>query len=256
MPLQLQREASYRRSLEAVVELAWERIRVELEPILQQWEQEDGRRADALPSAPSIQAALQRAGSAISKLLPSARALALAERVARGADAEQKRAMRAQFREALGIDILKSEPQLRPVAEEFTRRNVALIKDLPQQLLTQVQERMMQALALGSRAEAIRKELVERHGIAENRAALIARDQVGKLVSSLTEARQKKLGITRYRWRTMRDNRVRSHHREREGQEFEWANPPKEDPIDGHPGQPIGCRCYAEPIIEDFEELE
>ena len=49
------------------------------------------------------------------------------------------------------------------------------------------------------------------------------------------------------RWRTVGDSRVRTAHRAREGQIFAWDKPPS----DGHPGQPINCRCYAEPIIPD-----
>ena len=46
-------------------------------------------------------------------------------------------------------------------------------------------------------------------------------------------------------------NAVHGNHWEREGQEFRWDQPPE----DGHPGQPIECRCSAEPII-DLEELD
>ena len=63
----------------------------------------------------------------------------------------------------------------------------------------------------------------------------------------MTQARQMKLGIERYRWRTAGDTRVRTEHAMREGQIFSWDRPPP----DGHPGQPINCRCYAEPVIED-----
>ena len=40
-------------------------------------------------------------------------------------------------------------------------------------------------------------------------------------------------------------------HWQREGQAFRWDQPPD----DGHPGQPIHCRCTAEPII-DLDELD
>ncbi len=45
-----------------------------------------------------------------------------------------------------------------------------------------------------------------------------------------------------YIWRTVGDSRTRSEHADREGKIFRWTNPPE----DGHPGEPFGCRCWAE----------
>ena len=47
------------------------------------------------------------------------------------------------------------------------------------------------------------------------------------------------------------DERERAHHVDREGKEFNWDKPPD----DGHPGQPILCRCYAEAVLPEFDEL-
>lgn len=46
----------------------------------------------------------------------------------------------------------------------------------------------------------------------------------------------------KYTWRTRKDSKVRSKHWEREGDEFDWDNPPE----GGHPGEDYGCRCWAE----------
>lgn len=48
----------------------------------------------------------------------------------------------------------------------------------------------------------------------------------------------------RYIWRTSKDDRVRASHKPRDGQVFEWSNPPP----DGHPGEAFGCRCKAEDV--------
>jgi SPP1 gp7 family putative phage head morphogenesis protein len=69
----------------------------------------------------------------------------------------------------------------------------------------------------------------------------------------VNRARQTELGVKQYTWRTSLDERVRPEHQEREGEVFSWAKPPK----DGHPGQPINCRCTADPdlsaILDDLE---
>lgn len=49
----------------------------------------------------------------------------------------------------------------------------------------------------------------------------------------------------------MLDERERAHHVDREGKQFDWDNPPD----DGHPGEPILCRCYAEAVFPEFEDL-
>ena len=75
----------------------------------------------------------------------------------------------------------------------------------------------------------------------EKRAALIACDQVGKLNSQLAQLEQMNQGVNSYIWVTMKDNRVRPAHREREGKRFYWDNPPS----GGHPGWAIRCRCTS-----------
>ncbi len=55
-----------------------------------------------------------------------------------------------------------------------------------------------------------------------------------------------------YIWRTVGDNRTRSEHAGREGKSFFWTNPPK----DGHPGEPFGCRCWAELVAQNKSNCE
>ncbi|MDB2683091.1 phage minor head protein [Alphaproteobacteria bacterium] len=48
----------------------------------------------------------------------------------------------------------------------------------------------------------------------------------------------------RYIWRTVKDDRVRDDHAEREGKIFLWGQPPE----GGHPGEDFNCRCWMESI--------
>ena len=47
------------------------------------------------------------------------------------------------------------------------------------------------------------------------------------------------------------DSHVRASHREREGQVFDWNNPP----VGGNAGEDFGCRCTAEPSIPAESEF-
>ncbi len=101
----------------------------------------------------------------------------------------------------------------------------------------------MEAFEQGTHPNDLAEMFEERDGMTERDARRIARDQIGKLNADFNEARQTDLGVVSYFWRTMNDNRVRHDHRDRDGREYRWSNPPE----DGHPGRPINCRCYAEP---------
>jgi SPP1 gp7 family putative phage head morphogenesis protein len=98
--------------------------------------------------------------------------------------------------------------------------------------------------------------LVEEFGFARSRAKLIARDQTSKFNGSLNRIRQQQAGITEYRWSTSHDERVRGNpdgkypnarpsHWAREDKVFAWDKPPS----DGHPGEPINCRCVALAVL-------
>jgi SPP1 gp7 family putative phage head morphogenesis protein len=80
---------------------------------------------------------------------------------------------------------------------------------------------------------------------AEDRAALLARDAVGDLVSEVTRIRAGQLGSGSYTWRSQGDGHVRPLHQQLTGTERRWDDP---HPTEGHPGDAYGCRCWAEPI--------
>jgi SPP1 gp7 family putative phage head morphogenesis protein len=155
-----------------------------------------------------------------------------------------------QLQAAVGVDVLRAEPWLKPAVDAFTRENVALIKSIPQQWFSDLEKNLARGITAGERPEALQQTIQDRYGVAENRAALIARDQTTKFFGALNEKRQTALGVTSYVWRTSEDERVRPEHAERDGEEFDWKDPPE----DGNPGEPINCRCFAEPVLDDILE--
>lgn len=177
----------------------------------------------------------------------------LARRIGEETSSYQKGQLEKQLRAAVGVTVPLRDPRLGPKLEGFTEENVRLISSIPTRYFDEVEKLVLDAVAKGRRWESLAEEIDQRFDVGESRAALIARDQVGKFYGAVAQARQETLGITSYVWRTVRDSRVRDEHREREGEVFEWASPPE----DGHPGEPINCRCYAEPNIDQLlEDLE
>lgn len=140
------------------------------------------------------------------------------------------------------------DEDLKQVVEEAIAANVALIKSIPSRYADQIESTILRGLQEGRRAEQIKQDIAAIGQSTDDRAMLIARDQLGKINSRVSQVRQQKLGITHYTWETSHDERVRSSHRARNGERFSWSEPPP----DGHPGQPIRCRCVA---IPDFTDL-
>lgn len=191
---------------------------------------------------------------AVDQTFPSNTLGALAKPYAERAGAANKAELERQVRQAIGIAVPVKDPKIGQRLEAWTTENVGLIKSIETQYLDDVQTVVTRSIADGDRWEELAAELADRFDVSESRAALIARDQVGKFYAAVNEARQVDLGITHFFWRTSGDERVRPEHQELEGKRFSWANPPK----DGAPGQPINCRCTAEPdfaaVIDALED--
>lgn len=149
-----------------------------------------------------------------------------------------------------GIDIFENEPWLVDQLKLFSSQNAQLIKSLPSQELEQVSQAIERGLQEGSPIKDIERELIQRFGITQRRAKLIARDQTSKLNASLTKLRQEQLGVEEYLWQTAGDERVRPTHKANDGKKFKWSNPPPT----GHPGTAVNCRCVAIPVLEGILE--
>lgn len=152
---------------------------------------------------------------------------------------------------AVGVNVLASEPFRGAVMDQWVRANTGLIRSLSQSTVRGISREIDAAFEGGLRHEELAMRWRERglpveFGTLEGRTRVIARDQVNKLNGQLTQARQENLGVTHYVWRTSGDERVRDRHVELDGQRFAWDSPPP----DGHPGNPVQCRCVAEAVLD------
>lgn len=150
----------------------------------------------------------------------------------------------------LGVDPFGSEPWLNSAMADAVERNVRLIRSIPARHFDEIAEIVSTGVRSGLQGEVIAAQILGRFGVARRRAELIAVDQVGKFYSSLDDRRMRALGVEAYYWRTSKDERVRPEHEARDGQLFRMDDPPP----DGHPGEPVRCRCYREPVIPGLED--
>lgn len=156
------------------------------------------------------------------------------------------------FQRVVGIPIAHGLD--RSTVDAFRARNLGLVTTLRDSELGELRDILENAESGAVRVEDLRDLIVERFGVADSRAELIARDQVLKLNSDLTQLRQTSVGITRYRWSTSLDERVRPDHGALEGTEWGWGSPPVVDERTGRrepPGRDFQCRCVPIPVLDD-----
>lgn len=134
-------------------------------------------------------------------------------------------------------------------AEELTREGAKLIRSLPLEAAERVSSLSAQMALTGTRADSLFDEIMRTGEVTESRARLIARTEVGRAASAITQARAESVGSPGYIWRTSKDADVRPSHRRMDGQFVAWDDPPTLDGLRGHAGALPNCRCYAEPVI-------
>lgn len=160
---------------------------------------------------------------------------------------------------AIGVDlgsIIEAE-NLTEFVELQTIQNAELIKKVPQDTLEDIRRIVLNGLSEGKRHEEITRLISgNAKGTAfakmNNRIKVIARTEVAKLNSQITNKRLTNLGIKKAIWDASNDSRTRECHRRRNGKEYEISKG-LFNSCDGktiQPGQEVNCRCVARPIVE------
>jgi SPP1 gp7 family putative phage head morphogenesis protein len=137
--------------------------------------------------------------------------------------------------------------------DTWSADNANLIKSIPHDMLSEMEGIMKDGFNSGRTLTDIVSEIESVYHIGRNKAKFLARDQMAKLNSDLSEYQQRDAGITQYEWSTSQDGRVRDSHRELNGKRFSWDNPPivdKKTNRRAHPGQDYQCRCVALPVFD------
>ncbi len=136
--------------------------------------------------------------------------------------------------------------------DNFTRQNTQLIRSIGDDAAMNIERLVQDAVSRGTSTRALSKDIFKElsTGIKEEekkikqRAATIARDQVGKLNGNISQVRMKSAGVDSYKWQTMEDRRVRPKHQDLNGEIRTWSQSPT-------PGSEILCRCSPLPHFTD-----
>lgn len=133
-------------------------------------------------------------------------------------------------------------PEMRTAYEAVIGENVALIKSIASEHLSDVEGLVMRSVSRGRDLGTLTAALQKRYGVTKRRAALISRDQNNKATSVLQSVRQQKMGITEGLWRHSHAGKVpRPSHVKADGKRFTLAEGMYLDGEWVMPGQLINC---------------
>ena len=160
-----------------------------------------------------------------------------------------------QLRNALRRGGMSVKFQLTPsqsnILEATVHENVALIRSIPEEYLSGVEQLVMRSVTAGRDMASLSKGLQERYGVTRRKAAFISRDQNNKATHALQANRQAELGLKAIWLHSHGDKVPRPTHKANDGKEYDpavgWF-----DPAEGRhilPGELIGCTCQSKTVV-------
>jgi len=181
----------------------------------------------------------------------------LARWFATATDRRSRRALQASLRKGgFSVKFVMS-PAANNAFQATVAENVALIKSIPAQYMTDVKGAVARSVATGRDLGSLTEALAHNHGITARRAAFIARDQNNKATATITRVRQQEAGITEAIWlhsaggKTPRPTHVSASARKQRYNVAEgWLDPALGRRI--WPGTEINCRCVARAVVPGF----
>lgn len=146
-------------------------------------------------------------------------------------------------------DELRSAPTGRIMAE-LMRQQVGLIQSIPGKAAERVHELAVGAMTSSARSTTLVPDIIALGPITAARAKMIARTEVSRANSNLTQSRAEYAGSEGYIWTTAGDPNVREAHKRMDGRFVRWDSPPLTDmPTPYHAGCGPNCRCTAQPVL-------
>ncbi len=258
-------ERELRRVTMAYMNIVTKELRKELPPLVKAYRAElrkDARYDDRQGLRDRTRKAFQGARDSISEKLKEFDLRGRITNVGKTAKKSVLRDWKRVVKKTLGIDVLEDY-----YTDDFynvrawIEDNVSYITSIPIECLERMEKIMMDAYSQGRTANWVQNKIQKEFHLTRSQARTIARDQMGTLFAQLNEAHQRDAGVSKYKWSTVRDERVRKCHAELEGRIISWDDPPEmwyDTKSRGrvytgrrcHPGQDYCCRCSAIPVFD------
>lgn len=154
--------------------------------------------------------------------------------------------------------VLEVSPELnqaskKELAKTYSQNMKLWIKKFSRETISDLREDVELNATAGYRFDNLIDKIKGRYRVSENKAKFLARQETGLYMSKFRQLRFQEAGVTRYRWSTSHDSRVRESHRHLDGKVFRYSDPPITDLSTGarnNPGADYNCRCVDLPLLE------
>jgi len=156
----------------------------------------------------------------------------------------------------IGISPEITQEQKEIIAKEFSQNLKLTIKNFLDNEIINLRKEVERNVFQGFRAESLSKIIEKRYSVSKSKAKFLGLQETSLLTSKYRELRYKDVGITKYKWSTSKDERVRDDHADLDGKVFSFDDPPIVDKRTGkkaNPSEDFGCRCVPIPIIVNVQ---
>ncbi|HEY0120640.1 MAG TPA: phage minor head protein [Rhizobium sp.] len=148
-------------------------------------------------------------------------------------------------------------PTMRDIADATVHANVALIKNVAEKYLNDIEGSVMRSVQSGRDLGTLTEDLQKHYGVTRRRAAFIARDQNNKATAAFKRARELELGLDEAEWHHSHGSKEpRPTHVEAGRQRARYKiSQGWYDPAVGRyiqPAEEPGCKCFGRPVIKGF----
>lgn len=145
-----------------------------------------------------------------------------------------------------------SEQAKAELKREYTKNMELWVDKFTREEIVALRQRVELNATQGYRFDRLTASIKQRYSVSENKAKFLARQETSLFLAKFREKRFGDAGITRYRWNTAHDERVRPFHKALNNQVFSYSQPPvtNEKGDRNNPGQDYNCRCVDIPVLE------
>jgi SPP1 gp7 family putative phage head morphogenesis protein len=153
----------------------------------------------------------------------------------------------------ISVKPVLSPAMKRQLSERYTENLNTYAKDFTDKEYWKLRQTISDNVLEGFRSDRLINHFVSEYGVTKRKAKFLARQETSLMVAKYRQVRYEEVGLTKYKWISTPDKKVRPDHAKLDGKIFEYKNPPVTDSITlarNNPGEDFNCRCIALPILE------
>ena len=165
---------------------------------------------------------------------------------------------RRTVEDAIKIKVRFSPAEKQRLKQVYTDDMNKAVKSFADNQIVKLRQLVEKSLFEGLGDKALLDAITKQFNVTKNKAAFLARQETGLLISTYRQITYGRVGITKYKWSTSHDERVRAMHKDLDGKIFEFNSPPVTNEKGDHnnPGEDWQCRCTPIPVFEDVVYLK